>query len=157
MKIIIIAVGKDKDFSAHESVSEYTARIGHYMPIEWIYIPASSAKEENARILKTIDTQTNHQIHHGNGLTHIVILDEKGREYTSMDFSKFVQSRMNEGLKSLVFIIGGSYGLDDSVRARAKSSIALLQLTFPHQLVRLILAEQIYRACTILKGEKYHH
>ena len=149
MKIIIIAVGKEKDFSAQSLVAEYSARIEHYTQLEWVYLPASDAKEENARILKVLDTQ-------GSG-SYVVTLDEKGKEYTSTSFSQFIQTRMNEGLKSLIFIIGGSYGLNEEVRARANSSIALSQLTFPHQLVRLILAEQLYRACTILKGEKYHH
>ncbi|MEK7641948.1 MAG: 23S rRNA (pseudouridine(1915)-N(3))-methyltransferase RlmH [Patescibacteria group bacterium] len=149
MKIAIIVIGKEKDFSAHEAVAEYSSRIAHYIPIEWTYIPASDASEEGKRITRALET-------YDTG-SHVVALDEKGKEYSSVDFSKFIQTRMNEGLKSLVFLIGGSYGLGDEVRARAKTTIALSQLTFPHQLVRLILAEQMYRACTILKGEKYHH
>jgi 23S rRNA (pseudouridine1915-N3)-methyltransferase len=149
MKIVIIVVGKERDFSAHDLVAEYSTRVGHYLPIEWMYISASDGKEEGTRILKTIDGL-------GSGV-HIVALDEKGRELTSTECAKFVQTRMNEGLRSLVFIIGGSYGLNDEVRARAQSMIALSKLTFPHQLVRLILAEQLYRSCTIMKGEKYHH
>lgn len=149
MKIVIVVVGKEKDFSAADLVVEYSARISHYLPIEWTYIPASDSQEEGKRILKAIDA-------HGSG-THIVALDEKGKEFTSADFSQFVQTRLNEGLRSLVFIIGGSYGLSDEVRLRAQSTIALSKLTFPHLLVRPILAEQIYRACTIMKGEKYHH
>ncbi len=149
MKILIIAVGKEKDFAAHEAVAEYSTRIGHYLPIEWLYIPASDATEEGTRIIKALDAQ-------GSG-SQAIALDEKGKEYTSTDFSTFIQSRMNESLKSLVFVIGGSYGLNEEVRSRARYTLALSQLTFPHQLVRLILAEQIYRACTILKGERYHH
>ncbi|MBP6858961.1 MAG: 23S rRNA (pseudouridine(1915)-N(3))-methyltransferase RlmH [Candidatus Pacebacteria bacterium] len=149
MKIVVVVVGKEKDFSAYDLVAEYSARIEHYLPIDWVYIPASDGKEEGARILKTIDGL-------GSGV-HTVALDEKGREFTSAECAKFVQTRMNEGLKSLVFVVGGSYGLNDEVRARAQSTIALSKLTFPHQLVRLILAEQLYRACTIMKGEKYHH
>lgn len=155
MKIIIIAVGKEKDFSGHELVAEYTDRTSHYVPIEWIYIPASDAKEEGLstqagkRIAKILDMNDTG--------SHVVMLDEKGKEYNSTQFSGFIQTRMNEGLRSLIFIIGGSYGFDESIQSRANSKIALSQLTFPHQLVRLILAEQIYRACTILKGEKYHH
>ena len=149
MKIAIIVVGKEKDFPAHDLVAEYSTRIGHYLPIEWTYIPASDGDEEGKRILKAIDAL-------GSG-AHIVALDEKGREFVSADFAKFMQTRMNEGLKSLAFVVGGSYGLNEEVRARAQSTVALSKLTFPHQLVRLILAEQLYRACTIMKGEKYHH
>ncbi len=149
MNIVIIAVGKEKDFAGHELVAEYTSRMEHYLPIEWIYIPASDVQEEERRILKTLDGYT--------GGSFMVLLDETGKEQTSKQFSEFMQARMNSGLKSLIFIIGGSYGFGHEIRARANSSIALSQLTFPHQLVRLIVAEQLYRACTIMKGEKYHH
>ena len=149
MKIIIVAVGKEKDFAGHELVAEYTERIGHYVQTEWTYIPASTMKEEGDRILKTLDT-------HQSGC-HVVLLDEQGKERTSVQFAEFIQSRLNEGLKSLLFLIGGAHGFDTRVAERAQSKMALSQLTFPHQLVRLILAEQIYRACTIMKGEQYHH
>lgn len=149
MKIIILAVGKEKDFAGHELVADYTVRIGHYMPIEWVYISAGDMREEGERINKELDKC-------GSG-THIIMLDEKGKEFTTEKFAEFIQSRLNEGLRSVVFLIGGAHGFDGSVRKRAQTTIALSQLTFPHQLVRLILTEQIYRACTILKGEKYHH
>jgi 23S rRNA (pseudouridine1915-N3)-methyltransferase len=149
MKVIIIAVGKEKDFAGYELVGEYSARIGHYMPIEWVYVPASDAVEEAERLNKALDKC-------GSG-THVVLLDEKGKEFSTEKLTEFVQSRLNEGLRSLIFVIGGAHGFHNSIRERAQSTMALSQLTFPHQLVRLILAEQIYRVCTILKGEKYHH
>ena len=149
MKIIIVAVGKEKDFAGHELVAEYTERIGHYFSIEWIYVPASSSTEEGDRILKVLDA-------HRSG-NYTVLLDEHGKERTSVQYAEFIQTRLNEGLKSLMFLIGGSHGFDERVKEHVQSTIALSQLTFPHQLVRLILAEQVYRACTILKGEKYHH
>ena len=149
MKIIIIPVGKEKDFAGHELVAEYTARIGHYMPVEWVYIPASDIQEEEKRINKALDS-------FGTG-THVVMLDEKGKEFTTEKFAEQLQSQLNGGTRTLAFLIGGAHGFGTSIRARAQTVIALSQLTFPHQLVRLILAEQIYRACTILKGEKYHH
>lgn len=149
MKIIIIAVGKEKDFSGYDLVSEYTNRIEHYVPIEWIYVPASDVKEEGKRTLKILEANETG--------CHVIMLDEKGKEYNSIQFSNFIQARMNEGLRSIIFLIGGAHGFDQSIRERSQTSIALSQLTFPHQLVRLILAEQIYRICTIIKGEKYHH
>ena len=148
MKITIIAVGKEKDFAGNDLVAEYTDRIGHYSSLEWVYIPAADKVEEEKRILKTIDARSG---------AHVVMLDELGKQYTSVQFSEFIQKRLNEGLNSLVFLIGGSYGFGENVRARTNSMMALSALTFPHQLVRLILAEQIYRGLTILKGEKYHH
>jgi len=149
MKIIILAVGKEKDFSGHELVREYTDRISHYCSCEWKFISTSNQQEENARILDVLDKD-------GSG-SHVFALDEKGKEYTSQVFANQIQVRMNESVKTLFFIIGGSYGLSDEVRLRAHTVMALSKLTFPHQLVRLILVEQLYRAFTIIRGEKYHH
>ena len=149
MKLIVIAVGKEKDFAGHELVSEYSSRIGHYMPIEWLYLPAYDSVGEEKKILKAVESL--------GAAASVAILDEKGKPLSSPELAAFVQGRLNEGLRNLVFIIGGSYGLGDAIRARADASISLSKLTFPHQLVRLILAEQLYRACTIMKGEKYHH
>ena len=87
----------------------------------------------------------------------LVALDEKGKHFTSTELSVFIQNRANEGQKQLIFLIGGAYGIDDTILKRANHKWSLSQLTFPHQLVRLILCEQIYRACTILRNEKYHH
>lgn len=149
MKITIIAVGKEKDFAAADLVTDYSMRIGHTVPVVWKYISTSDTAQEEKDILKVLD-----------GLStpaHIVALDEKGKEFTSAKFADFMQARMNESLQSLVFIIGGSYGLSEVVRKRAQTTIALSQLTFPHQLVRLVLVEQVYRAFSIIRGEKYHH
>ncbi len=152
MKITIIAIGKEKEFPAHELVSEYTARTSHTIAVEWTYLPASSdPREEHERLLKAIDG------HMRGGSSYVVALDETGKQFDSRGFASFVEGRMNEGLKSLVFIIGGAYGLSPEIRAVCRSTLALSSLTFPHQLVRLILAEQLYRAMTIIKGEKYHH
>ena len=86
-----------------------------------------------------------------------MVLDERGKQFSSEGLARFLQARSNESIKNVVFLVGGAFGLDDQVLARAKFIWSLSELTFPHQLVRLILAEQIYRACTILRNEKYHH
>lgn len=148
MKLVILAVGKEKDFAGSELVAEYTGRIAHYVPIEWRYVPAGEPKEEEAALLKVLDKEAG---------SYVVSLDEKGKEYDSRGFTTFIQNRMNHGDKSLIFIIGGSYGLPQTIKERSSAVICLSMLTFPHQLVRLVLSEQIYRACTIMKGEKYHH
>ena len=149
MRILIIAVGKEKDFAGHELVREYSDRIKHYFPVEWKYISTSDQKEENLELIESIEKE-------GRG-SYAIALDEKGKELDSAGFSARIQSCMNESFRTLIFIVGGSYGLNEEVNKRANSVLALSKLTFPHQLVRLILAEQIYRACTIIKGEKYHH
>ena len=149
MKIIIAAVGKEKDFPAHELVADYTSRIEHYLPIEWHFIPASTPHEESSRLIRLIEAQK--------GGAHCILLDEQGKNLTSTQLASFVQTRLNEGRKSIIFLIGGAHGFDATIRNKAQTTLALSSLTFPHQLVRLILAEQLYRACTIMKGEKYHH
>jgi len=88
---------------------------------------------------------------------YLVALDEHGKEMTSEQLAGFIQGRANESQKTIVFVIGGAFGLDDAVLERADYKWSLSKLTFPHQLVRLILAEQVYRACTIMRNEKYHH
>ncbi|HEY6901408.1 MAG TPA: 23S rRNA (pseudouridine(1915)-N(3))-methyltransferase RlmH, partial [Puia sp.] len=87
----------------------------------------------------------------------LVALDERGKQFTSENLAQFIQTRGNESVKNLVFLIGGVYGLDESVLSRANYRWSLSLLTLPHQLVRLLLSEQLYRACTILRNEKYHH
>ena len=88
---------------------------------------------------------------------YLVALDEGGKTFSSESLARFLQSRANESTRHIVFLIGGAYGIDKSVLERANLVMSLSSLTFPHQLVRLIIAEQVYRACTILKNEKYHH
>ena len=88
---------------------------------------------------------------------YLVALDERGKQFDSVQLSQFLQIRGNESTKKLVFLIGGAYGIDEAILKRANQKWSLSLLTFPHQLVRLILAEQVYRACTILRNEKYHH
>jgi 23S rRNA (pseudouridine1915-N3)-methyltransferase len=88
---------------------------------------------------------------------YLVVLDERGKQLSSEGLAEFIQKRGNESVKSLIFLVGGAFGIDDAILQRANFKWSLSQLVFPHQLVRLILAEQVYRACTILKNEKYHH
>ncbi len=110
------------------------------MPVEWKII------DEDEKVLKNILAGD-----------YVVALDEKGKPISSQGLADRLQKCLNESTKRIVFIIGGAYGLTPAMREKAQITVSLSEMTFPHQLVRLILAEQIYRACTILKGEKYHH
>jgi 23S rRNA (pseudouridine1915-N3)-methyltransferase len=146
MKITIISPGKDKRYLGEEIVNEYTSRISHYSSIDWKFINTSDIEEEGEKILKAIPNKA-----------YIVILDEKGKSLNSLEFSDFLNKRLNESIKDLVFIIGGSYGVSKKVKDTANFVWSLSDLVFPHELVRSILAEQIYRGFSILKGIKYHH
>jgi 23S rRNA (pseudouridine1915-N3)-methyltransferase len=156
MKIQLWTIGKNHDSYIREGVEEFTKRIQRYHTLEWSIIPVP----KNAGMLSEVDLK----LQEGKLVLdwlkkddYLVALDEYGKEMTSEQLSQFLQSRANESVKQLVFLIGGAYGLDEAVLKRANYKWSLSKLTFPHQLVRLILAEQLYRACSIGNNEKYHH
>jgi 23S rRNA (pseudouridine1915-N3)-methyltransferase len=156
MKIKLIAIGKTDRQDLHQMIEEYCKRIGHYCPFEMEIIPdlkkARKAPEmeqkrlEGLEILKRLSPSD-----------HLVLLDERGKEYSSVDFSKYIQKKMNSGLRNLFFVIGGPYGFSHEIYTRANESISLSKMTFSHQMVRLFFNEQLYRALTIIKNEPYHH
>lgn len=156
MKIQLVSVGKPHDADLKASIEDFSGRIKKYFPIEWqiIPVPKNAAtlseidlkKAEAASILAQIQKED-----------FLVLLDERGKQLSSPELANFIQQRANESCKRIVFLIGGAFGVDETVIARANYTWCLSKLVFPHQLVRLILAEQIYRACSILRNEKYHH
>ena len=156
MQIHFWTIGKNHEHYVDEGISDFTRRINNYFPATWKIIPTIKnaslhtgqelKRKEGEIILKMLGTQD-----------YFVTLDENGRTFNSSQLSNFIQQRANDSTKNLVFLIGGAYGLDPDVLKRANHNWSLSPLTFPHQLVRLILSEQIYRACTILRNEKYHH
>ena len=156
MKIQLWTIGKNHESYIREGVEEFTKRIQRYHPVEWTIIPVP----RNAGMLSEADLK----MKEGQLVLEwlkkddfLVALDEHGKEMSSEQLSGFLQSQANERVKQLVFLIGGAYGLDEAVLKRANHRWSLSKLTFPHQLVRLILAEQLYRACSIGNNEKYHH
>ncbi|HMH20286.1 MAG TPA: 23S rRNA (pseudouridine(1915)-N(3))-methyltransferase RlmH [Puia sp.] len=156
MKIQLWSIGKEHDPYVKPGIVDFTKRISRYYPVEWSIIPAP----KNAGLLSGTDLKKKEGATVLEGLQKddwLVALDEKGKQLSSEGLSRLIQARANESVKSLVFLIGGAFGLDESVLKRANHQWSLSELTFPHQLVRLLLAEQVYRACTILRNEKYHH
>ena len=134
----------------------FTKRISNYYPVDWNIIPTP----KNAGLLSEADLKKKESeillnlLHKDD---YLVALDEKGKSLSSELLSVFIQTRANESARQIVFLIGGAYGLHENVLKRAGLKWSLSLLTFPHQLVRLILAEQVYRACSIIRNEKYHH
>jgi len=156
MKIHFWAIGKNHEPYVKQGVEDFTKRISKYFSVEWNIIPLP----KNSGMMSEMDLKKKEGETILNWLKKddwLVTLDEHGKQMNSLQLSEFLQSRANEGVKRLVFVIGGAFGLDDMVLKKANLKWSLAQLTFPHQLVRLILSEQVYRACTILKNEKYHH
>jgi 23S rRNA (pseudouridine1915-N3)-methyltransferase len=156
MEIQLWSIGKTHEQYIKEGTEDFTKRISNYYPAKWIIIPpVKNASTFHAEALKKKEAEATLALLQKEDC--LIALDERGKSFTSPDLARFIQSRANESARKLVFLIGGAYGLEDSVLKRANYTWSLSALTFPHQLVRLILAEQIYRACTINRNEKYHH
>ena len=153
MKLSLLSVGKAHDTYIKEGVDQFTKRIGNYYPIDWQIIspskltdPAQIKKAEAANIIKAL------------AVTDVlVLLDETGKMLSSPGLANLIQQKANQSAQRIVFLIGGAYGVDESIKKRANFTWSLSDLVFPHMLVRLILSEQLYRACSILANEKYHH
>jgi 23S rRNA (pseudouridine1915-N3)-methyltransferase len=149
-------VGKPHEPFVKDGIELFTKRISNYFAVEWCIVPMP----KNAGIMEPPILKLKEGEAILNNLQkddYLVLLDEKGKIFTSEQFSKFIEQRTVESTKQLVFLIGGAFGVSDAVKSRANFVWSLSNLVFPHQLVRLILAEQIYRACSIIRNEKYHH
>jgi 23S rRNA (pseudouridine1915-N3)-methyltransferase len=156
MKIQCYAIGKDHEPYVQTGVEDFTRRISKYYPFGWTIIPApKKAALLSPKELKKKEADTYLDLVQKED--YITALDENGKQLSSAGLAQFIQVRANESTRNLVFLIGGAYGLDQRLLERADFIWSLSALTFPHQLTRLVLAEQIYRACTILRNEKYHH
>jgi 23S rRNA (pseudouridine1915-N3)-methyltransferase len=153
MKIYFWSVGKAHESYIKEGVEIFTKRISHYYPVEW-KIFSSSKSTSGEQVKKNEATQLLNAIQKDDIL---VALDENGKQWNSNELAAFIQQRANSSTKNLVFIIGGAYGLHETIFERCDYKWSLSKLVFPHQLVRLLLSEQVYRACTIIRNEKYHH
>ena len=156
MKFQFWTIGKNHESYVKEGIELFTKRISNYYPVEWniISTPKNAAslsekdlkKKEGEIIINLLQKDD-----------YLVLLDERGKMPDSEELAGFIQTRANEGTKNMLFLIGGAFVVSEEVKKRANYQWALSKLVFPHQLVRLILAEQIYRACSINRNEKYHH
>ncbi len=146
MKIKIISVGKKSTKEIASLVENYQQRLKRSCELLWIFLPTSNIDGESAAILKQIGASD-----------YMVLLDQNGNKFSSTDFAATIEQIQNDSTKQLIFVIGGAFGINHNVIERSNLVISLSDMVFPHQLVRLILIEQIYRAYTILSGSKYHH
>ncbi|UAB80470.1 23S rRNA (pseudouridine(1915)-N(3))-methyltransferase RlmH [Marixanthomonas sp. SCSIO 43207] len=156
MKITLLAIGKTDDKNLQTLINQYTKRLKHYVPFSFEVIPdiknvknrsqALQKKAEGQEIIKRLQPAD-----------ALILLDENGKQYSSVSFSQFLQKKMNSGLKNLTFVIGGPYGFSDEVYERANGKLSLSKMTFSHQMVRVFFIEQLYRGFTILRNEPYHH
>lgn len=156
MKIELAVIGKTSIGYLKQGIEEYIKRLKHYVPFEIKYIDDikntknisedQQKRTEGAKILSLLDKSD-----------FVVLLDEHGKEYTSMQYSSYIQKRMLSGAKKVVFVIGGPYGFSQEVYDRANDKISFSKMTFNHEMIRLIFTEQLYRAYTIINYEPYHH
>ena len=155
MKITLLVVGKTTDAHIEALLQDYQKRLVHYIPFTLTVIP----ELKNTKSL-TSDQQKLAEgeliLRHITTSTDMILLDEHGKEYRSVQFADYLQKKMSSG-RDVVFVVGGPYGFSDAVYQRANGKISLSQMTFSHQMVRLFFVEQLYRAMTILRGEPYHH
>ena len=156
MKIVLITIGKTSEKYLIEGIYQYKNRLKHYTDFEIMEIPniknsknlseAELMKKEGELILKQIQNSD-----------HLVLLDDKGKDFTSPRFAQKLQQWMLSGKKRIVFVVGGAYGFSEEIYKRGNEELSLSKMTFSHQMVRLFFVEQIYRAFTILNNEPYHH
>ena len=156
MKIILLTVGKSTNPQLIKLQDEYQNRLKFYIPFEMVVIPElkntknlsinEQQEKEGDLILKQLDNSD-----------EVVLLDDKGKQFTSVGFSEFIAKKMLASHKRMIFVVGGPYGFSERVYQRANGKVSLSSMTFSHQMIRLIFVEQLYRAMTILKGEPYHH
>ena len=155
MKITLLLTGKTVDNRLISLIDEYKQRLIHYVPFELVVLPdLKNAKSLTEEQVKTAEGEA--ILRYLTPAMDVLLLDEHGREYRSIEFADFLQRKMSSG-RDLVLVIGGPYGFSPAVYQRANGKISFSQMTFSHQMIRLMAIEQIYRAMTILRGEPYHH
>ena len=155
MKIKLILTGKTAKSYISTGMEEYKKRVQHYIGFEIIELDAGKQAAGDAIQMKKAEARV--QLKSIDDSDFLILLDEKGKNPDSVEFSGLLQQKMNESRKCVVFLVGGAYGFTEEVYARANYKLSLSALTFSHQIVRLVFMEQLYRAMTILKGEPYHH
>ena len=156
VKVKFICIGKTGKSFLEEGESEYLKRLKHYLPVEKLEIP-DLKNAKNLTVEQIKEQEGKEIISKMQPGDQLILLDENGVQFTSLEFAQFFQQKFNAGGKTIVFAVGGAYGFSAEVYSLATGKISLSKMTFSHQMVRMIFFEQLYRAMTILKGEPYHH
>ena len=156
MKITLVLTGKTNESFVKEGFLHYEKRILHYIPFNIVTIP-DLKNTKSLDSFQTMEKEADHQLKNISDADFLMLLDETGKEFRSLDFADFLQQRMNASVKNLVFMVGGPYGFSGRVKKRANAKLSLSKMTFSHQIIRLIFMEQLYRAFTIIRNEPYHH
>lgn len=156
MNIKLLCIGKTDDPNLDKLISVYTKRLKHYVNFDLEIIP-DLKKTKNLSEDQQKEKEGELILAKLNSTDELILLDENGKEFNSVKFSDYLQKKMNSGIKTLVFVIGGPYGFSKEVYEKALGKVSLSKMTFSHQMIRLFMTEQVYRAFTILRNEPYHH
>ena len=156
MRIKLLVIGKTDDKNLGQLIEKYQQRLNHYINFEIEIIP-DIKNVKNLSQLQQKEKEGELILSKLKNTDQLVLLDEKGKEFRSLDFASYLQKKMNSGIKQLVLVIGGPYGFSESVYKKSSGKVSLSKMTFSHQMIRLFVVEQLYRGFTILKNEPYHH
>ncbi|MEN8858137.1 MAG: 23S rRNA (pseudouridine(1915)-N(3))-methyltransferase RlmH [Flavobacteriaceae bacterium] len=156
MKIRLLVIGKTDDKNLNQLIENYQKRLQYYIGFQLEVIP-DIKNVKNLSEIQQKEKEGELILAKLQNTDQLVLLDEKGKEFRSLDFANFLQKKMNSGIKQLVLVIGGPYGFSETVYKKATGKISLSKMTFSHQMIRLFIVEQLYRGYTILKNEPYHH
>lgn len=156
MKILLLVIGKTDAAYIRAGIEEYEKRLTRYVPYEMKVLPDVKNSKSMSEALQK-EKEGEMLLGEFQSTDFVILLDENGKQYSSVGFSEFLAQKMLNGIKRLVFVIGGPYGFAETLYKRANDKISLSKMTFSHQMVRMIFAEQLYRAMTIMRGEPYHH
>lgn len=156
MKIKLLTIGKTDNKNLQVLIDDYSKRLSFYISFDFEIIP-DIKNSKNLSETQQKQAEGNEILKRITKADTLILLDEKGKSYSSVLFSQFLQKKMNSGLKTLVFVIGGPYGFSDEIYRRSNGKVSLSPMTFSHQMIRLFFIEQLYRGFTILRNEPYHH
>lgn len=156
MKIVVLVIGKTNQAFVQDGIEEFCGRLKHYIPFD-IEVVADIKNAKNRSFQEIKDREGDILLKYFRHGDHIVLLDENGKQYSSLEFAHFIEKKTHQVGKRLVFVVGGAYGFSEKIYDKANEKISISKMTFSHQMIRLIFVEQIYRAMTIMNNEPYHH
>ncbi|MCC6460241.1 MAG: 23S rRNA (pseudouridine(1915)-N(3))-methyltransferase RlmH [Saprospiraceae bacterium] len=155
MKVEVWAIGKTSEVYLDTGIAIFEKRLKNYLPFSWIVLPAAKVKTTDGQVLKQEEAKL--VLAKLNADDYLVLLDENGKQYSSQELAHWMEQRLNSSQRRMVLLIGGAFGFTPELYARANAQLSLSRLTFSHQMVRVFLLEQLYRAMTILRNEPYHN
>lgn len=155
MRVEVWAIGKTSEAYLETGIQIFEKRLGHYLPFAWVVLPPPKLKTTDGQVMRSEEGKI--ILSRLQPDDYLVLLDERGKTFSSMELSRWMEHRLSDSRRRMIFLVGGAFGFSPEVYARANEQLSLSKLTFSHQMVRLFFLEQLYRAMTIIRGESYHN